>query len=112
MNGTKNTGFSTIGPPNNIGSFTPKNVGTTDALPTALFLFDFAKIINKNGTTRVAPVPPIVAINICVPDVITLSACSPACINPRFTSAFEYKTAAIAGSTIDGPWIPTNQNKA
>ena len=54
----KNTGFNTSGAPNKIGSFTPKNVGTTDALPMALFLFDLVNHININGTTNVAPVPP------------------------------------------------------
>ena len=77
-NGIKNTGFNTSGAPNKIGSFTPKNVGTTDARPIALFLLDFVIHINMNGTTNVAPVPPKVTINICVPDVIILSACSPA----------------------------------
>ena len=112
INGIKKIGFNTNGAPNRIGSFTPKKVGTTDALPTTLFLFDFASSININGTTSVAPVPPKVTINICVPAVITLSACSPACIRARFTSAFEYRIAAIAGSTIDGPWIPINQKNA
>ncbi len=51
-------------------SFTPKNVGTTDARPIALFRLDFVIHINMNGTTNVAPVPPNVTINICVPDVI------------------------------------------
>lgn len=54
----KNTGFNTSGAPNKIGSFTPKNVGTTDALPMALFRFDLVNHININGTTNVAPVPP------------------------------------------------------
>ena len=49
----KNTGFNTSGAPNKIGSFTPKNVGTTDALPMALFLFDLVNHININGTTNV-----------------------------------------------------------
>ena len=30
INGTKNTGFKTMGAPNKIGSFTPKNVGITE----------------------------------------------------------------------------------
>ena len=51
--GIKNTGFKTNGAPNKIGSFTPKNVGTTDALPMALFLFDLVNHININGTTNV-----------------------------------------------------------
>ena len=58
INGMKNTGFNTSGAPNKIGSFTPKNVGTTDALPMALFRFDLVNHININGTTNVAPVPP------------------------------------------------------
>lgn len=74
MNGMKNTGFNTNGAPKRIGSFTPKNVGTTDALPIALLRLDLASYINMNGTTKVAPVPPIVAINICVPEVMILSA--------------------------------------
>ncbi|CAG5893820.1 Uncharacterised protein [Streptococcus pneumoniae] len=59
-NGIKKIGFKTIGAPNRIGSFTPKKVGTTDARPTILFLFDLHNHININGTTSVAPVPPIV----------------------------------------------------
>ena len=88
IKGIKNTGLSTSGAPKSMGSLTPKNVGTTDALPIALFLFDFVNHININGTTNVAPVPPIVATNICVPGVITLSACSPACIKCKFVSRF------------------------
>lgn len=37
MNGTKNTGLSTSGAPNKIGSFTPKKVGTTEARPIVLY---------------------------------------------------------------------------
>ena len=51
--GIKNTGFKTNGAPNKIGSFTPKNVGTTDALPIALLRLDLATHININGTTNV-----------------------------------------------------------
>lgn len=58
INGIKNTGFNTNGAPNKIGSFTPKKVGTTDALPIALLRFDFVNHMNINGTTKVAPVPP------------------------------------------------------
>jgi len=54
-----------------------KNVGTTEARPIARFRFDLHNHINMNGTTRVAPVPPIVTMNICVPDVRILSACIP-----------------------------------
>ena len=79
IKGMKKTGFNTKGAPNRIGSLTPKNVGTTDARPIALFLLDLVNHINIKGTTRVAPVPPIVTINICVPEVSILSACSPAC---------------------------------
>ena len=64
INGTKNTGLSTSGAPNKIGSFTPKKVGTTEARPIALFRLDLVNHINMNGTTKVAPVPPIVTINI------------------------------------------------
>ena len=86
--GMKKIGFKTSGAPNRIGSFTPKNVGTTEALPIALLRFDFVNHINMNGTTSVAPVPPNVTINICVPDVITLSACMPACKSLKFVSIF------------------------
>ena len=37
-NGIKNTGFNTSGAPNKIGSFTPKNVGTTDARQSLCFV--------------------------------------------------------------------------
>ena len=37
IKGIKNTGLSS-GAPKSMGSLTPKNVGTTDALPIALFL--------------------------------------------------------------------------
>ena len=86
INGIKNTGFNTIGAPNRIGSFTPKNVGTAEARPIALFLLDLQSHININGTIRVAPVPPIVTINICVPEVKILSACCPALIRFKFAS--------------------------
>lgn len=58
INGIKNIGFNTMGAPNKIGSFTPKNVGTTEARPIALLRFDLDSHININGTTNVAPVPP------------------------------------------------------
>ena len=64
INGMKKIGFNTNGAPNKIGSLTPKNVGTTDARPIARLRFDFVNHMNMNGTTRVAPVPPIVTINI------------------------------------------------
>src|SRR5699024_4827536 len=60
-NGIKNIGFKTRGPPNRIGSLTPKDVGINDALPIALFCLDFAISMNMKGTTKVAPVPPSVA---------------------------------------------------
>ena len=60
----KKIGFNTIGAPNKIGSFTPKNVGTTEARPIALLRLDLHNHINMNGTINVAPVPPIVTINI------------------------------------------------
>ena len=64
INGIKKIGFKTRGAPNKIGSLTPKKVGTTDARPIAWLRFDFVNHMNMNGTTRVAPVPPIVTINI------------------------------------------------
>ena len=112
INGMKNTGFNTNGPPNSIGSFTPNAVGIHEALPMALFCFDFASHINMKGTTRVAPVPPIVVTNICRPGVITLEACAPACSDCRLDSRLMNAIADMAGSTMDGPCIPTNQNRA
>ncbi len=64
INGIKKIGFKTSGAPNKMGSLTPKNVGTTDARPMALLRFDFVNHMNMNGTTRVAPVPPMVTMNI------------------------------------------------
>ena len=64
MKGMKKTGFKTIGAPNKIGSLTPKKVGTTEARPIALLRFDLHNHMNMKGTTNVAPVPPIVTINI------------------------------------------------
>ena len=64
INGMKKIGFNTSGAPNKIGSLTPKKVGTTDARPIALLRFDFVNHMNMNGTTNVAPVPPIVTMNI------------------------------------------------
>ena len=52
MNGTKKIGFKTSGAPNKIGSFTPKNVGTTEARPIARFRFDLHNHINMNGTIK------------------------------------------------------------
>ncbi len=40
-----------------IGSFTPKNVGTTEARPTTLLRFDLNNNININGTTSVTQIP-------------------------------------------------------
>lgn len=59
-NGTKKYGFNIIGVANNKGSFTAKQTGTTEALPTAFNCFYFANNKNINGTIKVAPVPPIV----------------------------------------------------
>ncbi len=56
INGMKKIGFNTSGAPNKIGSFTPKNVGTTEARPMARLRLDLHNHINMNGTTRVAPV--------------------------------------------------------
>ena len=64
MNGTKKIGFNTIGAPNKIGSLTPKNVGTTEARPMARLRSDLQIHMYKNGTIYVAPVPPMVTINI------------------------------------------------
>lgn len=64
MNGTKKIGFNTIGAPNKIGSLTPKNVGTTEARPIARLRSDLHNHMKRNGTTKVAPVPPMVTINI------------------------------------------------
>lgn len=47
---------------------------TRRPFPMALFCFDFASHINMNGTTRVAPAPPIVVTNICRPEHATLEA--------------------------------------
>ena len=58
MNGTKKIGL------NKIGSLTPKNVGTTEARPMARLRSDLQIHMNKNGTINVAPVPPMVTINI------------------------------------------------
>ena len=63
-NGTKKIGFNTIGAPNKSGSFTPKNVGTTDARPIARLRSDLHNHMKRNGTIKVAPVPPMVTINI------------------------------------------------
>ena len=64
MNGTKKIGFNTIGAPNKIGSLTPKNVGTTEGRQMARLRSDLQIHMNKNGTINVAPVPPMVTINI------------------------------------------------
>ena len=57
INGMKKVGFNTIGAPKRIGSFTPKNVGTTDARPIARFRSDLHNHMKRNGTIKVAPVP-------------------------------------------------------
>ena len=88
INGMKKIGFKTSGAPNKIGSFTPKKVGTTEARPIARLRFDFVNHMNMNGTTSVAPVPPMVTINICVPEVRILSACIPCWRRFKLTSAF------------------------
>ena len=87
INGMKKIGFKTSGAPNKIGSFTPKKVGTTEARPIARLRFDFVNHMNMNGTTNVAPVPPMVTINICVPEVRILSACIPCWRRFKLTSA-------------------------
>ena len=43
-------------------------------LPTAFNCLDLANNINKNGTTRVAPVPPIVPTKLPKPTVNTFAA--------------------------------------
>ena len=88
MKGIKKIGFKTSGAPNKIGSFTPKKVGTTEARPIARLRFDFVNHMNMKGTTSVAPVPPMVTINICVPEVRILSACIPCWRRFKLTSAF------------------------
>lgn len=85
-NGMKKYGFNTIGVANNNGSFTAKHTGTNVVLPTAFNCFDYANNMNKNGTTRVAPVPPIVPTKFPSPTVNTLEACSPALNNAKFAS--------------------------
>ena len=47
-----------IGAPNSSGSLTANITGINDALPIAFNCFDFMKNINRNGTIKVAPVPP------------------------------------------------------
>ena len=59
INGMKKVGFNTIGAPKRIGSFTPKNVGTTDARPIARFRSDLHNHMeeewNNQGCTSTTP---------------------------------------------------------
>ena len=58
INGTKNTGFKTIGAPNKKGSLTLNSTGIELAFPIAFNSFDLARKANIKQITRVAPVPP------------------------------------------------------
>ena len=78
INGTKNTGFKTIGAPNKKGSLTLNNTGIELAFPIAFNSFDLARKANIKQITRVAPVPPKQTTKYCAPKVRTLSACCPA----------------------------------
>lgn len=73
-NGTKKYGFNTIGVANNNGSLTAKHTGMKVVLPTAFNCLDLANNINNYGTTRVAPVPPIVPTKLPKPTVNTFAA--------------------------------------
>ena len=111
INGTKNTGFKTIGAPNKKGSLTLNSTGIELAFPIAFNSFDLARKANIKQITRVAPVPPKQTTNYCAPKVKTLSACCPAWTAAKLVDIFKTNAAEIAGSTIDGPWTPINQNK-
>ena len=67
INGTKNTGFKTIGAPNKKGSLTLNNTGIELAFPIAFNSFDLERKANIKQITRVAPVPPKQTTKYCAP---------------------------------------------
>ena len=110
-NGTKKTGLSTMGAANSSGSLTAKHTGTIAALPTARISWDLARKQNIKTRTSVAPVPPMQTTKYWAPWVRTAEACWPAWNAARLSVMLATRAAAMAGSTIEGPWTPTNQKR-